>query len=89
MLISCDDSSLVIDKLCDDAVEGDPTVTCFYFDFAARNEQSPINMLGSLLRQLFSGRGEIPEMITRDFQKEKMSIGGRGLTSTTGKCHST
>jgi len=79
LLISRDDSSLVIDKLCDDAVEGDPTVTCFYFDFPSRNEQSPVNMLGSLLRQLITGRGEVPEIIARDFRKEKMSIGGRGL----------
>ena len=79
MLIGYDNSSLVIDKLCDEAGERDPTVTCFYFDFAARNEQSPVNMLGSLLRQLVSGRGEIPETIARDFRKEKMSIGGRGL----------
>jgi len=79
LLIGCDGSSLVIDKLCDEAVEGDPTVVCFYFDFAARNEQSPVNMLGSLLRQYVSGREGIPEMIARNFQKEKMSIGGRGL----------
>jgi len=79
LLIGCDGSSLVIDKLCDEAVEGDPTVVCFYFDFAARNEQSPVNMLGSLLRQCVSGREGIPEMIARNFQKEKMSIGGRGL----------
>ena len=79
MLIGCDYSSLVIDKLCDEAVEGDPTVVCFYFDFAARNEQSPVNMVGSLLRQCVSGREGIPEMIARNFQKEKMSIGGRGL----------
>ena len=52
---------------------------CFYFDFAARNEQSPVNILGSLLRQLIRGQGEIPEVIARDFRKEKMSIGGRGL----------
>ena len=52
---------------------------CFYFDFAARNEQSPVNMLGSLLRQLVSGQREIPEAIAREFRKEKMSIGGRGL----------
>jgi len=52
---------------------------CFYFDFAARNEQSPVNMLGSLLRQLVSGREGIPEMITQNFQKEKMSIRGRAL----------
>ena len=52
---------------------------CFYFDFAARNEQSPVNMPGSLLRQLVSGQREIPEAIAREFRKEKMSIGGRGL----------
>ena len=79
LLIDCDDSSLVIDKLCDEAIEGDPTVVCFYFDYAARNEQSPVNMLGSLLRQLISGQGEIPQTVARGFQKEKMSIGGRGL----------
>ena len=79
LLIRCDDSSLVIDKLCDEAVERYPTVACFYFDFASRNEQSPVNMLGSLLRQLVSGQGEIPEVIAQDFRKEKLSIGGRGL----------
>jgi len=52
---------------------------CFYFDFAARNEQSPVNMLGSLLRQLVGGQREIPQVIARGFRKEKMSIGGRGL----------
>ena len=79
MLIGRNDSSLIIDKLCDEAVEGDPIVACFYFDFASRNEQSPVNMLGSLLRQMVSGEGEIPEVISRDFQKEKRVIGGRGL----------
>ena len=72
-------SSLIIDKLRDGAVDGDTTVTCFYFDFAARNEQSPVNMLGSLLRQLVSGQEEIPEVIALDYRKEKASIGGRGL----------
>ena len=79
LLIGCDDSSLVIDKLCDEAIGGDPTIVCFYFDFAARNEQSPVNMLGSLLRQFVNGEGEIPEVIAKEFRKEKMSIGGRGL----------
>ena len=79
LLIGCDGSSLVIDKLCDEAIEGDPTVVCFYFDFAARTEQSPINMLGSLLRQVVSGRKEIPEAIVEDFRKERSAIGGRGL----------
>ena len=78
LLIGCDDSSLVIDKLCDEATQGDHTIACFYFDFAARNEQSPVNMLGSLLRQVVPEQEEIPEAIVRDFQ-EIMSIGGRGL----------
>ena len=79
LLTNCNGSSLVIDKLCDEAVEGDPIVACFYFDFATRNEQSPVNMLGSLLRQVVSGEGEIPEVIDRSFRKEKKVIGGRGL----------
>ena len=80
LLIGFNDSSLVVDKLCDEAVGGDPAVVCFYFDFAARSEQSPINMLGSLLRQFVSGEKEIPEAITKDFRKEKMSIGGSVLS---------
>ena len=36
-------------------------------------------MLGSLLRQLVNGEEEIPEVIAREFRKEQMSIGGRGL----------
>jgi len=79
LLIGCNNSSLVIDKLCDEAVEGDPLVVCFYFDFAARNEQSPVNMLGSLLRQLVSGEAEVPTAITNDFRRERRVIGGRGL----------
>ena len=72
-------SSLVIDKLCNEVAEGDLTVACFYIDFAARNEQSPVKMIGSLLRQLVSGEEEIPEAITQYFRKEKSAIGGRGL----------
>jgi len=79
LLTGCNDSSLVVDRLCDESVEGDTAIACFYFDFAARNEQSPVNMLGSLLRQLVSRPGEIPEAVTRGFRKEKTVIGGRGL----------
>ena len=64
--------------MCDDAEE-DTAVACFYFDFAARNEQSPVNMLGSLLRQLVSGLGKIPEVVVEGFRKERRVIGGRGL----------
>ena len=80
LLTDWDDSSLVIDKLCDEAGEDEDTaVACFYFDFASRNEQSPVNMLGSLLRQLVSGLDGIPEAVIRSFRKQKRVIGGRGL----------
>ena len=81
LLIVCDNSSLVIDKLCDEVGEGprDTVVMCFYFDFAARNEQSPVNMLGSLLRQFVSGLERIPEVVVKDFQKQRKGTGGRGV----------
>ena len=79
LLTDWDGSSLVIDKLCDEIVEGDTAVACFYFDFASRNEQSPVNMLGSLLRQIVSGLDRIPEAVVRCFRNEKKAIGGRGL----------
>jgi len=60
-------------------VDEDTAVACFYFDFAARNEQSPVNMLGSLLRQLVSGLDGIPEAVVRCFRNQKKVIGGRGL----------
>ena len=78
-LIGSDASSLVIDKLCDEAVAEDTAVACFYFEFAARHEQSPVNMLGSLLRQLVSGLDEIPEVVVQGFRNQKKVIGGRGL----------
>ena len=79
LLIGCDNSSLIIDKLCDEAEEEDTAVMCFYFDFAARNEQSPVNMLGSLLGQFVSGLERIPETVVQDYRKQKKGIGGRGL----------
>ena len=77
MLISCDLSSLVIDKLCDDAIGQDTAVTCFYFDYAEREDQSPINILGSLLKQLVSGSESIPDVIVQEFRSQKKLIGGR------------
>jgi len=72
------DSSLVVDRLCDHAKGQNTLVTCFYFDFAARKEQSAANMLGSLLKQMVSGMERIPEDIWRAFQEQKKAIGGCG-----------
>src|ERR1700712_2364298 len=65
---TCDDSSLVVDKLCNQVRGKNTPVTCFYFDFAARKEQSAAVMLGSLLKQIVSGMDRIPEEISRALQ---------------------
>ena len=78
MLTSRDASSLVVDRLCDKAKEQNIAVACFYIDFAAREEQTPANILGSFLKQIVGGLERIPDEITRMFQDHKV-IGGRGL----------
>ena len=69
----------MIDKLCDEAEEEDTAVMCFYFDFDARNEQSPVNILGSLLKQLVRGLEKIPEVVVQGFRKQRQGIEGRVL----------
>ena len=78
-LIAIDTSSLVVDRLCDKAKGQNIAVACFYVDFAAREEQSPTNMLGSILKQIVAGLEKIPEEIRETFQDHKKVIGGRGL----------
>jgi len=76
VLTSRYDSSLVVDRLCDQARGQRIPVTCFYFDFAARKEQSATSMLGSLLKQMVSGMEKVPEEISRAFQEQIKAIGG-------------
>ena len=78
MLISCDISSLVIDDLCNQARGQDATVACFYFDFAVEKEQSPVGILGSLLKQLVFGLEDIPEEVLTAYKDRKHAIGGQG-----------
>ena len=77
MLTSCDDSSLVADRLCDQASGQNVAVSCFYLDFATGKEQSATNVLGSLLNQMIGGMERIPEEISRVFQRQKTTLGGR------------
>src|SRR5437660_12702738 len=79
LLTSPDVSSLVIDSLCDRARGQNIAVSCFYFDFASRKEQPPINMLGSLLKQLLTGLEEMPEEVVEEYREQKKVIGGRRL----------
>jgi len=79
VLTSRDVSSLVIDKLCDQARGQNVTVACFYFDFAAQKEQSSTRILGALLKQVVGGLEEIPGGISQAYEDQKKVIGGRGL----------
>ena len=76
MLTSRDGSSLVVDALCDQTSGQNTAVSCFYLDFAARNEQSAANVLGSLVKRIVGGMERIPEEISRAIQHQKTTIGG-------------
>jgi len=77
VLTWCDDSSLVVDKLVNQTKGQNATVICFYFDFAAREEQTATSMLGSLLKQVVSGMERVPENISRALQEQKRAVSGR------------
>ena len=78
MLTSRNISSLVVDSLCDQARGKNVAVACFYFNFTAQKEQSSTSMLGSLLKQVAGGLGEVPEEIAKAYEYQKKVIGGRG-----------
>ena len=78
LVISCDISSLVIDTLCKQAVGENAAVACFYFDFAAQEEQSPVAILGSVLKQVIGGLNEVPERIAKAFRDQE-KVGGQRL----------
>jgi len=77
VLTSCDESSLVVDKLCDQTGGHHTAVTCFYFDFTARKEQTATSILGSILKQVISGTESVPEDIWRALQEQKKAVSGR------------
>jgi len=76
LLTSRDDSSLVVDRLCDQTSGQNTAVSRFYLEFATRKEQCATNVLGSLLKQMVGGIGVVPEEIWRAFQQQTMTVGG-------------
>jgi len=68
-------SSPAIDNLCDRGGGDNSTVTCFYFDSAARKEQSSGSMLGSLPEQLVFGLEEILEEPSHECKDRKNAVG--------------
>ena len=79
LLISGDVSSLVIDALCEQAVEENATVACFYFDSTVQKDQSPTAILGSVLKQIVGGLEAVPEKIFEAFRDRGSGVGGQRL----------
>ena len=67
----------MIDRLCDEASEGDIAVAGFYCDFRNQDEQTAANIIGAILKQLVA-RGEILEHVRAAFRKAKQEL-GQGL----------
>ena len=72
-------SSLVIDDLCNRAVDQQFVVACFYCDYQSQKMQMPENVVGALVKQIICALGAIPTEIERAFQKSRRQVGGRGL----------
>ena len=75
-LTARNNSSLVIDSLCDQAGEESIAVSGLYCDFLTQQEQTTTNIMGAILQQL-AGRGRVPDHLREAFQKAKMEFGGR------------
>jgi len=67
-------SSLVVDSLCDQAGGKNMAVVGLYCHFHAQPEQSTTSMLGSSFKQLATREG-IPEYMQEAFQKVKKEFG--------------
>jgi len=74
---SNDNSSLVIDRLCDQVEAGNMAVACVYCEFYTQNEQSATVILGVLLKQVVSALKSIPDEVRRAFDNSKVGVGGR------------
>ena len=65
-------SSLVIDRLCDQAREEDIGVAWLYCDFKTQQEQTAINMMGAILKRLVGCK--IPEGIREAFKEGRRPL---------------
>jgi len=78
-MLTCNEiSSLVIDTLREQASGQNIAVLYLYCDYQARKDQSAVNMIGGLLRQVTLGANTIPGEIKNSFE-EARKRGGQGL----------
>ena len=68
-----DTSSLVVDRMCDQAMEDDLVVASLYCDYLAQKEQTVINIMGVILKQLV-GRREIPKDLREAFREGRRPL---------------
>ena len=66
-------SSLVIDRLCDEAGEEGLAVAWLYIDYLAQEEQTVTNLMGAILKRLVGGR-EIPKEIEKAFHQGRRPL---------------
>jgi len=71
-------SSLVIDTLLEQACGQNIAVLSLYCDYQAQKDQSAVNMIGGLLRQLTLGAPRVPSEIKSSFEESKRG-GCQGL----------
>ena len=67
----------MIDSLCDFEGREGAVVTGMYCDYLSQQEQTVVNVMGAILKQLV-GRGDMPEFVREAFQAGKSNFGGRG-----------
>ena len=70
-------SSLVIDTLCRQARGQNIAVLSVYCDYQARKDQSAINIIGSLLRQVVAAAVRVPDEVRGAFEESKQGGGKR------------
>ena len=78
MLTSNKISSLVIDTLREQTRRQNTAVLALYCDYQAQKDQSAVNMIGCLLRQIALGGPRIPDEIKSAFDESRPG-GGQGL----------
>ena len=72
-------SSLVIDRLCDQAGVDNIAVACVYCDFSNQDKESVTGLLGALLKQVVGALDPIPDRVQKAFEGSKRGVGGRRL----------
>ena len=76
MLATNKTSSLVVDTLHEQARGRNIAVLSLYCDYQARKDQSAVNMIGSLLRQITVGAKRVPGEIKNAFEESRKEGGG-------------